>query len=334
MSTTAPREMTAHNTLHALLFQSTSAEYTALCIQAYQLARHALRQRLESRTFRNPAVIFDLDETVFDNSAYQAWQLRNGTNYHDDSWNAWCNAAESEAVPGALEFVRFVKEEGATPFFITSRNNITRAATLANLNALGALSDEDLENEKAWMKDSNPSILPENTRLFMKRMLIDAQGKPIPLLTNGPSGDRPWSMDNKFDHRMWVSGWRGYEIILSVGDNLADYAEYYGQVAGKTASIDQRHASVLQDAALFGRDFVLIPNATYGGWLRAFEGNQLGSSDELALTSFPVRQGLQEATKEFIYANPSAGQGEPTETSITSKGPKFDKANGLRIWKE
>jgi predicted secreted acid phosphatase len=70
--------MSAHNTLHALLFQATSAEYVALCLQAYQLARHALRDRLSLGTFRNPAVIFDLDETVLDNHAYAAWQIKNG----------------------------------------------------------------------------------------------------------------------------------------------------------------------------------------------------------------------------------------------------------------
>ncbi len=41
-----PREITAHNNLHAVLFQ-TSVEYVLVCLQIYQLARHVLKQRLD-----------------------------------------------------------------------------------------------------------------------------------------------------------------------------------------------------------------------------------------------------------------------------------------------
>jgi predicted secreted acid phosphatase len=266
-------------------------------------------------------------------------------------------------VPGALEFIRFVENAGVTPFFITSRLNATRLSTLENLEALGVLSADNLKNEKAWAGDADKTVLPKNTRLFMKGM--DTVNTPTPSTEKG----KDWPMKDKFDHRMWVSGWRGFEIILSVGDNLGDYAEYYGRVYDKSAhtfyeknpsvcgekvkdpvsgvevcdlkpkldgmhpSLAERRAAVLQDAALFGRDFVLIPNPTYGGWLRAFEANQIGSSDELAYTPAPVREPLDEPQKPFTYANPKAGQpGELPETTKTAAGPKFDAKNQLRIW--
>jgi len=56
--------MASHNNLHALLYQTASAEYLVMCLQAYQLARHALQTRLATGTFRQPAVILDLDEPV------------------------------------------------------------------------------------------------------------------------------------------------------------------------------------------------------------------------------------------------------------------------------
>ena len=317
--------MSAHNTLHGLLFQATSAEYIALCLQAYQLARHALLTRLGTGTFRHPAVIFDLDETVLDNSAFQAWQLAAGTNYDDSTWNEWCNAAEAEAVPGALEFIRYVRDRGARPFFVTSRSNGVREATLKNLAALGVLSSAEFDDELAWMADADPAVVAQNTRLFMKGMSA--------VKTPSPSGGKEWALQNKFDQRTWIAGGRGYEIILSVGDNLADYAEYYGQVKGQPATLADRRAAVLQDAALFGRDFILIPNATYGGWLRAFEGNQLGAADELARTPAPVRQGLVEPTGPFTYANPKAATpGAAAELSEpVSLGPKFDE-KWVRRW--
>ncbi len=110
--------MTAHNNLHALLFQATSAEYIALCWQAYQLARHALRERLEQLLIQISRSHFDLDETLLDNSAYQAWQIQAGANFDEaSSWRAWCNAAQSEAVPGGVEYVQYVRDSKVAPFF-------------------------------------------------------------------------------------------------------------------------------------------------------------------------------------------------------------------------
>src|SRR4051794_11267998 len=113
------RPMAAHNNLHALLFQATSAEYVVLCRQMYHLARHVLVDRLNDQSFRNPAVVFDLDETVLDNSPYQAWQIAAGTNFDEStSWKAWCDLGTAGAVPGAVEFVRFVQSKQVTPIFI------------------------------------------------------------------------------------------------------------------------------------------------------------------------------------------------------------------------
>src|SRR4029077_18726053 len=145
-----------------------------------------------------------------------------------------------------------------------------------------------------------------------------------------PGGEETFKLGNKFLQRVFCGQARGFEIILSLGDNLADYAEYYGRVfdpsgvpaAGEFPTIASRRASVLQDLNLFGRDFILIPNATYGGWLSAFELNHLGASDELAATGAPVRRGLHEPQDTFNYDN---------SQSVKAHGPKFS-ASALRIW--
>ena len=209
--------MTAHNNLHGLLFQATSAEYIALCVQMYQLARHALVHRLESGTFRNPAVIFDLDETLLDNSAYAAWQIQAGTNFDEKtSWTQWCHTGQAGAVPGGVEFVRFALEADVTPIFITSRLNECRVGTARNLKKLGLLSAEELIKE-----ESKGATEPEHaldTRLFMK-------GMPE-ISVDRPSGEEVFKLGNKFLQRVFCTQARGYEIILAVGDNLSDYAEY------------------------------------------------------------------------------------------------------------
>jgi hypothetical protein len=120
-----------------------------------------------------------------------------------------------------------------------------------------------------------------------------------------------------------------------VGDNLADYAEYYGGPSDENGlpipgaphpTAAARRTAVHQDAQLFGRDFILIPNATYGGWLRAFEANGLGASDELAYTNTPVREPLAEPQAPFAYED---AQGNIA--TAAAKGPKFREA-ALRIW--
>jgi len=315
--------MTAHNDLHALLFQATGAEYAVLCMQTYQLARHALLNRLAAKTFRQPAVIFDLDETVLDNSAYQAWLIKEGRNFDEKTtWRAWCQAGESEAVPGAVEFVRFVEAAGVKPIFITSREEVTRQATAKNLTRLSVLAPEDLDVETVETKDVLPRH-PFETRLFMKGM----SDVSVP----HPSGPQIYQLGNKFYQRVFCEQVRGFEIILSVGDQLADYAEYYGgvndatgkPVSGQFPTVAYRRLSALQDMSLFGRDFVLMPNATYGGWLRAFESNKLGAGDELAQTGEPVRQALVEPLGPFCIDE---------HNCFTAVGPKLSEKN-LRVWK-
>jgi predicted secreted acid phosphatase len=310
-----PRRMTSHNNLHTLLFQATSAEYIALCVQTYELARRALEERLEEGTLRNPAVVLDLDETVLDNSPYQAWQVETGTNFHEPtSWKRWCDLGKSNAVPGAVEFVHFAADSGVTPIFITSRLNSSRAGTALNLATLGLISQSELDKERSPDGD-HPLI----TRLFMKGM-ADAE-------VDRPGGKKVFRLQNKFEQRVFCEQVREFEVALSIGDNLSDYAEYYSRVLDSRGDVvkDQhptprgRRSYALQDARLFGRDFILLPNATYGGWLRALEANKLGAGDELANTELPVREGLREPPERFDYVTEKGPQ------SVQPDGPKLGK---------
>jgi 5'-nucleotidase (lipoprotein e(P4) family) len=194
------RPMTAHNTLHGLVYQATSAEYIALCVQMYQLARHALVDRLRSGTFRRPAVIFDLDETLLDNSAYAAWQIGSGYNFDEQtSWKAWCNTSQSGAVPGGFEFVRFAVEAGATPIFITTRLNETRIGTARNLMNWGALREEEFRAEEQNGAQPEHAF---NTRLFMKGM-PDVQ-------VDRPNGKQTFRLANKFMQRVFCEQALGF----------------------------------------------------------------------------------------------------------------------------
>src|SRR5229473_1734283 len=67
----------------AVLWQQSSGERRALSYQAFALARMMLDRDLRmNRRLRKPrAVIVDLDETILDNSSYEARLLKDRANY-------------------------------------------------------------------------------------------------------------------------------------------------------------------------------------------------------------------------------------------------------------
>src|SRR5262245_31878369 len=96
----------------AVLWTQSSAEYRALAFQTFSLARLRLDQDLaQHRSHRDramrPAIIVDADETVLDNSRFQAELILRGAAYTPQAWTAWCDRAEAGAVPGAVEFLNY-----------------------------------------------------------------------------------------------------------------------------------------------------------------------------------------------------------------------------------
>lgn len=134
----------------AILWTQTSGEARALAYQAFTLARimldRDLRANRRSRLRLPLAVVVDADETVLDNSRYQATLLKNRENYDARTWTEWVNRAEAEAVPGAVEFLRYTASRGVRVFYITNRKLVEREATAVNLKKLGFpdVSDQTL----------------------------------------------------------------------------------------------------------------------------------------------------------------------------------------------
>jgi len=125
----------------AILWTQSSAEYRALAYQTFVLARlrldQALRNRNRSSSRRRPAVIVDVDETVLDNSRFQAELVLRDAPYSSENWKAWCDRAEAGAVPGAVDFLNYVAKRGGRVFYITNRRQAEKAGTMTNLTRLG-----------------------------------------------------------------------------------------------------------------------------------------------------------------------------------------------------
>jgi 5'-nucleotidase (lipoprotein e(P4) family) len=135
----------------AILWTQSSAEYRALAYQTFLLARLRLAQSLQTgnarsrkRSHQRTAVIVDADETVLDNSRFQAELVLRGQPYTAQAWREWCQRAEAGAVPGAVDFLTYARERGVSVFYITNRRPAEKSGTIANLQKLGFpnVSDE------------------------------------------------------------------------------------------------------------------------------------------------------------------------------------------------
>jgi 5'-nucleotidase (lipoprotein e(P4) family) len=123
----------------AILWTQTSAEKAALSYQAFSLARLRLDQDFRANRNRRVkrAVIVDVDETVLDNSRYQAKLAKEQKPFEAKTWTDWCNRAEATALPGAVEFLRYANSRGVRVFYITNRRVGEKDGTARNLRALG-----------------------------------------------------------------------------------------------------------------------------------------------------------------------------------------------------
>ena len=141
----------ADDNLNAVLWVQRSAEYRALAEQTYRAAADhldaALKQadwdalvaaeRGSAGTGLKPAVVLDIDETVLDNSPYQARLVRDGGEYSDPAWDAWVEERKATAVPGVVAFARAAEARGITLVYISNRAVHLKDATLDNLRAAG-----------------------------------------------------------------------------------------------------------------------------------------------------------------------------------------------------
>lgn len=130
----------------AIVWTQTSGEKAALAYQAFALARMTLGRDLRLRHARKRAIIVDVDETIMDNSRFQAMLVQTNQTYSGKLWTDWVNRAEAIALPGAVEFLRYANSRGVRVFYITNRKEIEKAGTATNLTKLGFpdVNDETL----------------------------------------------------------------------------------------------------------------------------------------------------------------------------------------------
>lgn len=241
----------ASDNLNAVLWVQASAEYDAAALSVYNAAAARLDAALADPSWDAlapglrdngaalatlpPAVIVDVDETVLDNSPFQARLVRDGGEYDDAAWAAWVEERAARAVPGAAGFARAAAERGITIAYVTNRTQAMRAATLDNLRALG---------------------LPA--------------GDGVVFLGKGAPGCEQAGSDKDCRRRQVAERFR---VLMLVGDQLGDFVEPAADTPAARQAAVERHDGWFGERwwmlpnptyggwepALFGNDWQLAP---------------------------------------------------------------------------
>lgn len=155
--------------LHAVLFQQMAAEYDALAYQAFNLARKVVLNDMKiSMLGKQQAIIIDIDETVLDNSPYEAECILENINY-PEKWTEWIEKADAKAIPGALEFLRFASKNSYEIFYVTNRKDKFREATLRNLKKIGF---PYVDNDHLFMRTTTSDKQPRRDLISKDHRIV------------------------------------------------------------------------------------------------------------------------------------------------------------------
>jgi len=187
--------------LLATLWTQRSVEYKGNALTVFALARIRLDEALADKKWTAapgeqkgdyqalpPAVILDIDEALLDNSRYQVWMLRNNQSFSTKTWNQFCAAQVSTAIPGALEFTKYADSKGVKVFYITNRGAETEKDTRENMAKLGFPMGGNVD-----------TFLMQN--------------------------EKPEWASAKGTRRAVVT--KDYRVLLNIGDNFGDFDDRY-----------------------------------------------------------------------------------------------------------
>ena len=132
IETPLPKNISLNGKLYTALFMQRAAEYRALCLQGYNIARMRMENYIPLSA-KSRAIITDIDETILDNSAYAVHQAFIGKEYIVEDWFDWTAMAAADTMPGAASLLNYAATKNIEVFYLTNREEKERIGTLKNL---------------------------------------------------------------------------------------------------------------------------------------------------------------------------------------------------------
>ncbi len=213
----APPQSSNEGLLFATLWVQTAAEYRAAALQTFGAATRALDAILadpgvtaaveQTAPYQAlpPAVVVDIDETMLDNSPFEARLIRDRGAYSEELWSGWVEERSASAIPGAAEFARHAAERGVVVFYVSNRSAAAEAATRDNLRATGFPLDERIDT----------------------------------VLLRGERDE--WKASDKAARRAAVAA--QHRVLLLVGDDLGDFLPNVRTTRAEREAMVDRYAS-------------------------------------------------------------------------------------------
>ena len=240
----------------SVLYQQTAAERLAGSLQTFRSAKQALDNALADPSWsalpgqdiqgKKPAIIVDVDETVLDNTAYEARMILDGTKY-PEGWVSWGKEAAATEVPGAKDFLNYAASKDVTIFYITNRVVELKEATQNNLIKLGIPWDQTkktilMRGENNWGSDKG------------SRRALVAQKYRVLLMAGDNLGDFVDAKDNNLSPQQ-------RKAIVE------EYADYWGEKWFMLQNI----AYGDWEGALYDFDYSLSPDEVHNTRLESLE---------------------------------------------------------------
>jgi 5'-nucleotidase (lipoprotein e(P4) family) len=152
----------------AVLWFQKAAEYKALCYQAYNVATERLRAAVNTNRTARLAIVMDIDETVLDNSPFQAGLALRDEEYASTTWLQWVQALQAESIPAATNFVAEAARLGVDVFYISNRKTNELAATVENLKKNNfAYIDSTHVLLKGESKEKRRNLVSQNFEIIL-----------------------------------------------------------------------------------------------------------------------------------------------------------------------
>ncbi len=234
-----------NNNFNSLLWMQASAEYKANTTQAYNTALRNIDAALVDGTWTAakeqagdcsslpPAIVMDIDETVLDNSRYMGRVVFENGEWNAVTWNEWVALQSATAVPGAVEFIKAMRDKHVRVIFISNRE-------CRRGGSQGAGVCQEASTIENLAKVGVAGVLPEDV-----------------LLLGEEDG---WTSEKK-SRREYIS--KKYRIMMLFGDDLGDF------LADVKSSItpQERDRLVGENSNNWGKKWFVLPNPTYGSWI-------------------------------------------------------------------
>ncbi len=266
-STPAPP---ANDELYATAWMQTSVEYDAVNRAIYTLARAPLDRALADKTWDAlppseraatgvdaaglpPAIILDIDETVLENSPFNAEMILNPIDpsldakafraEFDRRWSAWVKLAAAPRMAGVKAFLDYAASKDVEIFYLSNRacsptdpkELCDEAPTCANLEA-----------QHLPLKDCENNVI--------------LRYEQAPYLTDKEKGTRRIEVGKR------------YRVVMLFGDNLGDFVD------GIYGDNTKRRALACAQPSWWGERWIALPNPSYGSWVDAIDAVASGQA--------------------------------------------------------